>query len=244
MADNTMQALDPVQRRRAAFMTLSEVLEGEQLMRAMWMLEERDQSANKFTFIGFVGVTAELLGINSSIVTSFYPKLNHNLDLADEQLVDDPMLQMLEYRGKSNKQPAVNQESATPIEQIKKASKNTRGSPEMNVFAALISQIVSEAGYPQAESYHAFKMAFKDEIASAKLEDANRKQILAWVDVLSLKAFNSNIALAELTTIVHCLYIALCEALGPVKADKVLNHAIVHSSKIPAAKIFSPKKFL
>lgn len=249
MAENTMQALDPVLRRRAAFMTLSEVLEGGQLMRAMWMLEERDHSANKFTFIGFVGVTAELLGINSSIVTTLYPKLNRNFDLTDGQLPDDPMPQMLEYRSINNydEQPIANEEIDTPtppIEQITKTPKKTKGTPEMNVFAALISQIVSEAGYPQAESYNLFMMTFKDEIASAKLEDSSREQFLSWVDALSLKVFKRNIIAAELSTMVHCLYIALCEALGPVKADKILNQAVNHSSKIPAAKSFSPKNFL
>lgn len=47
--------LDLVLRRRAAYKTLSEVLAGPQLLQAMWMIEERDHKADKFTFLGAVG---------------------------------------------------------------------------------------------------------------------------------------------------------------------------------------------
>lgn len=246
MSANTIQPLDLIRRRCAAFITLSEVLEDEQLMRAMWMLEERDQSADKMTFIGFVGVTAELLGINSNLVTTLYSKLNHNLNLPDHELSVDPMPQMLKFRGidKGSQQKTAETNQAAVTQQVKTTPGKIKGTPEMTVFAAFISRLASEARYPQAESYRLFNDVFKDNIAKATLNDDNRKQILDWVDVLNLKAFKKNIAANELSTMVHCLYIALCEALGPVKADDILNQAIIQTSKLPVAKLFSPKKFL
>ena len=246
MMTNTMQPLGLTQRRCAAFMTLSEVLEGEQLMRAMWMLEERDQSADKMTFIGFVGITAELLGINNNIITTLFPKLNRNLDLPNQELPDDPMPGMLKFRGiKENIKTAANEDYvAPPPKQIDSTPGKTQGTPEMTVFVALISKITSEAGYPEAESYSLFNEVFKEEVANARLYEDNRVQIISWVDTLSIKSFKRNIVAEELSVMVHCLYIALCEALGPVQTDEILNQAINYSSKIPAAKIFSPKKFL
>ena len=115
MSVATSQPLDLQRRRRAAFITLAEALEGEQLMRAMWMLEEREQCADKMTFIGFFGVTAELLGINSNLITTLYSKLNQNLDLPDHQLHDDSMPQILEYRGISNTEQQAQSEKEQAI---------------------------------------------------------------------------------------------------------------------------------
>ncbi len=245
--NNTMPPLDLTRRRCAAFMALSEVLKGEQLMRAMWMLEKRDKSIDKMAFIGYVGIAAELLGINNIIIaTTLYPKLTRNLDLPNQDLADDPMPQMLEFRDnrKVNKQTETNRGNVTSTKKIDSTRGKTKGTPEMHVFAVLISRIVSEAGYPEAESYYIFNEVFKEEIEKAKLHEDNHKQIIVWVDTLSIKSFKRNIVAEELSAIVHCVYIALCEALGPVKTDKILNQAIRYSSKLPAAKIFSPKNFL
>ncbi len=242
----TMPSLDLTQRRSAAYMTLAEVTEGEQLMRAMWMLEERDQSADKMTFIGFFGITAELLGINSNIITTLYPKLNRNLDLPKQDLVDDPMPKMLEFRGinKASTETVTNKKTVAPTKQKESAPDKTKGTPEMSVFAAFISKVVSEAGYPEEESYNIFNEVFKEEIEEARVYSFNREQIIAWVDVLDIKVFKRNIDKPELSLMVHCMYVALCEAHGPVRADEILDLAISYASKIPAAKIFSPKNFL
>jgi hypothetical protein len=61
---------------------------------------------------------------------------------------------------------------------------------------------------------------------------------------LDIKVFKRNIDKPELSTMVHCMYVALCEAQGPVRADEILDQAISYASKIPAAKIFFPKNFL
>ena len=242
----TMSPLDLTQRRSAAYMTLSEVTQGEQLMRAMWMLEERDQSADKMTFIGFFGITAELLGINSNIITTLYPKLNRNLDLPKQELVDDPMPKMLEFRGIDtvSKETDANKKAVAPTKQIESTPDKTKGTPEMSVFAAFISKVISEAGYPEEKSYSIFNEVFKEEIEEARVYNFNREQIISWVDALDIKVFKRNIDKPELSTMAHCMYIALCEAHGPVRADEIVDQAISYASKIPAAKIFSPKNFL
>jgi hypothetical protein len=238
-----MPPLDLTQRRSAAFMTLSEVTEGEQLMKAMWMLEERDKTADKISFIGFFGNTAKALGIKSHVINLLYPKLNRNLGLPKQQLIDDPLPKMLEFRGMRQtgiKKTAVTVEN----KQAGDAGNKTKGTPEMSVFVVLITKITAEAGYPEAESYGIFKEVFKEEMAEARVYDFNRKQVTAWVDTLDLKVFKRNIDKPELFLMVHSLYVALCEALGPVEADFILDNAVSFSAKIPAAKLFSPTNFL
>ena len=53
MNNNLNEPLDLVLRRRAAFKVLSELLSGDLLIQAMWMIEERDHSADRLTFFWF-----------------------------------------------------------------------------------------------------------------------------------------------------------------------------------------------
>jgi len=99
MTTNFDQPLDLTKRRCAAYKILSRLLSGVQLMQAMWMIEERDHSADRFTFLGFVGVTAEIFGISSHKISMIYIKLNKYLDLSNEQLPPDPLPEMLKFRG-------------------------------------------------------------------------------------------------------------------------------------------------
>jgi hypothetical protein len=43
---------------------------------------------------------------------------------------------------------------------------------------------------------------------------------------------------------VNLLYVALCEALGPVAADQVLTRAVKRAEQGPAARLFSPRKLM
>ncbi len=92
------QPLDLVLRRRATLLTLSEVLSGDTLHQAMWMIEERDQLADRLTFLGIVGVTAEIFGIENQVITSLYIKLNENLLRPSNELPIDPLPEMLSFR--------------------------------------------------------------------------------------------------------------------------------------------------
>ncbi len=96
MDDN--QPLSLVLRRCATLLTLSEVLSGKKLLQAMWMIEERDQLADRLTFIGIVGVTTEIFGIENEVITSLYIKLNRNLSRPSDELPDDPLPEMLKFR--------------------------------------------------------------------------------------------------------------------------------------------------
>ncbi len=235
----SINRLTPLLRRRAAFKVFSEVLEGDQLMRALWMLEERDQSADQIAFIGFFGATAELLGINSSVITTLYSKINRSLSLVDKELPPDPLPQMLKFRGIEKKPVQIESKVSE-----RKPSTRNKGTPEMTVFVALISKAAAEAGYPETDTYNLFNEVFKEELINAKLDNDNRIQLFSWVDKLSLKVFKNNFVIDDLKIVVHCLYIALCEAFGPVKADDILNKAMNYASGLPAAKLFSPKNFL
>lgn len=49
---------------------------------------------------------------------------------------------------------------------------------------------------------------------------------------------------ADLSQVVHLLYMALCEALGPVEADQVLTRAVRAADQSPQARQFSPRRLI
>jgi hypothetical protein len=104
MAENLNKPLNLELRRRAAYLTLSEFLTGDMLVEAMWMIEERDQSADKLTFLGFVSVTAEIFDIDAQIISRLIIKLNNNLSSPKDKLPPDPLPEMLKFRGISPQQ--------------------------------------------------------------------------------------------------------------------------------------------
>ncbi len=248
MYNNTLnQPLDPELRRKAAYLTLSEVMSEEQLMHALWMLEKRDQSADKLSYIGFVGVTAELMGINSSVVSSLYPKLNNNLSLPAEELPADPMPQMLTFKGIEDKQAGHSSQPPSTQQPTQKSGSNKnkrKGSVEMIVFVALICRLTSELSYPNNKTYLFFKEALTEQLHQSDVDDNNRIQLIAWSNTLNIKSFKNNFNHNELSKMFHCVYIAICEAEGPVVADKALNSAINFASTLKAAKDFSPRNLL
>ena len=109
--EENKKPLDLIFRRRAAYQVLSEVLSGTQLIQAMWMIEERDHAADRLTFLGIVGVTAELCGIENHIVSNLYLKLNKTLTSSDAELPADPYPEMLNFQGikKSDSQQALSE---------------------------------------------------------------------------------------------------------------------------------------
>lgn len=98
MAKEIYKPLDPILRRCAAYKALSEMLQGDQLMQAMWMIEERDQSAFRLSFLSFVGVTAEIFGAKNHEVSHIYIKTNQYLNQSIDKLLPDPLPEMQQFR--------------------------------------------------------------------------------------------------------------------------------------------------
>ena len=112
MSNSLNEPLDLVLRRRAAFKVLSESLSGDLLIQAMWMIEERDHSADRLTFFGFVGVAAEIFGVASHEVSMLYIKLNQYIGLSNDELPQDPLPEMLEFRGIKQTDASISSENS------------------------------------------------------------------------------------------------------------------------------------
>lgn len=107
------QPINLVLRRQATLLTLSEVLSGETLLQAMWMIEDQGQLVDRLTFLDIVSVTAEFFSIENQVITSLNTKLNNNLLLPNNELPVDPLPEMLKFRDFKQTQTEKNSSNKT-----------------------------------------------------------------------------------------------------------------------------------
>ncbi|MEJ2754415.1 MAG: hypothetical protein P8104_00885 [Gammaproteobacteria bacterium] len=71
------------------------------------------------------------------------------------------------------------------------------------------------------------------------------KLIIDWAKAnFSNLELPKDIDISECTQSAHAVYLSVCEAVGPVKADVILNKTITLLNELPEASIFTPNKLL
>lgn len=84
-----------------------------------------------------------------------------------------------------------------------------------------------------------------DAMDHARLPEATREPCLVWcLNGAADDAVLSGLDTAQLRRWVHVLYLAACDALGPVAADRLLAQAIARAGSLPAAVEFAPDQLL
>ncbi|MDD5273982.1 MAG: hypothetical protein PHU14_14855 [Methylovulum sp.] len=69
-------------------------------------------------------------------------------------------------------------------------------------------------------------------------------QINAWLSDADSFIWSENLPEKNLAEIVHLIYHAFCDILGPVNADDIFHKAIANCEQLPEARQFSPTRFL
>ncbi|MDP3858609.1 MAG: hypothetical protein Q8Q73_12695 [Stagnimonas sp.] len=86
-------------------------------------------------------------------------------------------------------------------------------------------------------------ISLRAQAGRAKAFKSRLNALADWAAGGSLESYREA-ADSELSEAAHCLYIALCEALGPVSADAKLALAVQTTQKLPEAAAFPPRKLL
>lgn len=116
--------------------------------------------------------------------------------------------------------------------------------PEVEVFAALIHFVAERMAHYHANDLAPLRADALQAMERARLPAALRQQLRqAWAEP-SEKAWKVDASAKELSEVVHQIYVALCENLGPVDADRIMTGAVQAAERLPQARQFSPKKFL
>lgn len=124
--------------------------------------------------------------------------------------------------------------------------------PEQAVFAELIASIAADIAQTHSREFDDWRASWLVLLERQKPVSPLRAQLIASCKQLAPNQTAADLrstwrlALpgAKLAEQVHQLYVALCEALGPVDADHVLNRAVKLVEQTPAARLYSPRKLM
>jgi hypothetical protein len=110
------------------------------------------------------------------------------------------------------------------------------------VMGALISQLVDGA----ARAKQVEELAHCTNFAEAAISPPTLSAANQWVrgGCTDSLGFANLVPDKERAAVVNVVYIALCEAVGPSVADRILGQAVQHVERMPEAAEFSPKKLL
>ncbi len=78
------------------------------------------------------------------------------------------------------------------------------------------------------------------------LAPASARAAAAWLknELRDAHSFASQVLEEDRRAVVNVAYVALCEAVGPAAADRVLGQAVQQAERVPAALDFSPRQLL
>jgi|GEM_PF-3656508 len=101
--------------------------------------------------------------------------------------------------------------------------------PQETTFQAFLEALVEQSRNMDADAETDIIEYFQDAkvIKKMKFSKSSSDQLNQWLNSNSSRVLDTqSMSLKEMKSMFHQVYICLCETLGPVKADQVLNQAI------------------
>jgi hypothetical protein len=114
--------------------------------------------------------------------------------------------------------------------------------PRLAVFTSLLAGLIE--GVVRAQKFDDFLEAL--EAQAPALPTSVMQARTVWINggLTKLRQFVNVVSDMDRRAVVNDLYIALCDACGPVNADRILAHAVHAAEQIPEARFHSPRVFL
>jgi hypothetical protein len=260
-------AADPSSlRRRAAYAVLSNVLNEAALMDALTLLHTSLRSDNVTDVIRYIDTVARRHDIDAASAKRLYPAYFAALKRSDDELPLDP-LPLMGLTTARTAMPAppppvvaapvpaavpvpvpvpvpVAAPVAPPAPIPEPAPPEVPLAPEILVHAALMKHLIEDLQHFHGDQLDPVRQDLLVALDKARLPASLKDQVrTAWTAPLT-QAWRIEAMPGELAELVHLLYIALCENLGPVDADRVLTAAVQQADRLPEARRYSPRKFL
>jgi hypothetical protein len=117
--------------------------------------------------------------------------------------------------------------------------------PEQAVFAALQQEIRQQMLQNHVADLPELDREIPRQLKRERIEPLLGEKFLgAWHNSQLPNAWKLEIGSDDFVMLLHIVYLALCEVLGPVAADSVLAQAVQAAERLPEAAKHSPKLFL
>lgn len=231
------KSTDIARRRKALHLGLMGALDESQSQIGLRLWDQSFALQKPGAIIEFV---AEL-----SAQLSLTPKLRHEMRMGIYQALlkyDAGREPIPEINGHAPLHNSVAVAAVTPTPDVPVA--RVRGSPEYVVFCALLQQLLEGLRLVDAVAKHDLIQSLQKQSGRSGLDFGRHHALTQWAkDGAPLGAFAAEpedvLALA-----VHTLYVAFCEAIGPVATDQLLARAVRAAETLPEAIRFPPRRLL
>jgi hypothetical protein len=260
-------SLDPSTKRRcAALAVFTPVLAEDALMDTLWMLHESLRGDTARDIIAAVDRVAQRHGLDPRTCKRLYEGFYRALHLPDNELPLDPWPAMQALRPASAAAPVAGPAAwptaaapavggtrpppldAAPAQAIAATPPPAPVVPDLPahvlVFGTLMQALLADIRQLHGAEMDDLRASAITTLDGTKLNAQMRATVReAWQRGPDA-TWHIDLNPKGLSELVHVMYVALCETLGPVDADQVLTRAVKQAELVPAARSFSPKQFL
>jgi hypothetical protein len=218
--------------RRAVYHALNGVFQDfGVVMRAFDVWEEKFADPRGFRVNLYVNAIAQTLGLDDFHVRALASSMYAAMTMPERNLPALP----LALRGRRT--------SEVPITPQADVSAQTGiANPRLAVFAGLLAALID--GATRMQKFDDFIEALQSQ--EPELSPSTRLARNVWISsaVTKLRPFANSVPGSEQRIVINDVYVALCDACGPVTADRILASAVRTAEQAPEAQFHSPRTFL
>jgi hypothetical protein len=221
--------------RRAVYSALSTVCNERSLLeQAFFFWEEHYSQEGTFRVSQYIDALMQHVGLNQSQRRELSVALYAAMGKPDQALAAIPAVLRRNQKGAATPTPAAAEIAAgKPLVGLSAASA---------VLGELLTQLVDGA----VRRGKLEDLIESLDFAGTELGAASARAATQWLknELRDARAFAAQVAEADRRSIVNLVYMALCEAVGPVGADRLLAQAAQQAERLPEAIEFSPRQLL
>ncbi len=198
--------MTPEQKRKAVETALMPFIHGKTLAQALVLWDEK--YAHKPTFA----------------LQHYLRELCSDIELAHMR---SRMLQALVVAFSSLQDKRQEPTHAAPAAASKSTSNHPQSSPELQMFMALVEQLINSAKGDNATRVRLYVL---ENIEKLPAPPNDRRALQSWLNQIThLTGTTLNIHLMQ--QVINLAYVGLCEYLGPIKADQFLQDSVSQVQK-------------
>lgn len=219
-------------RRRAVYSALESFIENDELLRAMWLWENKYANGDSIRLRPFVDELVEK-GLTEDNPHKIYKALVFFSMQSESHLLADPFADMLTFQN-SSKNFAQDNDASSPSFQTP---------DEIVIFCSLFDNFISFGEKFFNSLRRSLIQDFRLQQNIRSLSSVQTEHFVTW---LSNKEPHLTLAYEDkqLAQLLHQAYVVSCEWMGPVTVDRCLALALEQTEKLPEAINVSPKRFL
>jgi hypothetical protein len=221
--------------RRAVYSALSAVCSERSLLeQAFFFWEEHYSQQGAFRVSQYIDALMQHIGLNQAQRRELSVALYAAMGKPDQALAVVPAV--------LRRNQAAASTAAPPAVQAAHAARPRPQSAAATVLGELLAQLVDGAT-------RARKLEDLLEIlnfAGFELSPGSTRAAAQWLvsGLRDARSFAAQVAAGDRRCVVNAVYMALCEAVGPVDADRILGQATQRAEHLPEAIQFSPRELL